>query len=182
MKFSQKNIENWRFWKMTFFWVCHFIYFFQKITFFFDSSPLKLVTNYVLEWMGVNFYDYDVLQPKITPPKHFSRQCMWKSFKLLFGMKNWFYLLVLSWNQFFEKLVLDRDDNWMFWTHFWISCAILLSNFASNSDTCIESQFSWKTTQIMFKLQKDVIFEWIPHKVFLKIPFLDRTKRKLYAR
>ena len=35
---------------------------------FFDSSPLKLVTNYVLEWMGVNFYDYDVLQPKITPP------------------------------------------------------------------------------------------------------------------
>jgi hypothetical protein len=29
----------------------------------------------VLEWMGLNFYDYDGLQPKITPPKHFSRQC-----------------------------------------------------------------------------------------------------------
>ena len=25
--------------------------------------------------MGLNFYDYDVLQPKLTPPKHFNRQC-----------------------------------------------------------------------------------------------------------
>ena len=24
---------------------------------------------------GTQFYDYDGLQPKITPPKHFSRQC-----------------------------------------------------------------------------------------------------------
>ena len=43
--------------------------------FFFASSTLKLVTNYVLEWMGFNFYDYDGLQPKNTPPKHFSWQC-----------------------------------------------------------------------------------------------------------
>ena len=28
--------------------------------------------------MGLNFYDYDGLQPKITPPKHFSRQCIKK--------------------------------------------------------------------------------------------------------
>ena len=35
MKFSQKNIENWRFWKMTFFWVGHFeFYFFKKKNFF----------------------------------------------------------------------------------------------------------------------------------------------------
>ena len=25
--------------------------------------------------MGLNFYDYDGLQQKITPLKHFSRQC-----------------------------------------------------------------------------------------------------------
>ena len=31
----------------------------------FASSPWKLVTNYVLEWMGLNFYYYDGLQPKI---------------------------------------------------------------------------------------------------------------------
>jgi hypothetical protein len=28
--------------------------------------------------MGLNFYDYDGLQPKITPPKHISRQCMYE--------------------------------------------------------------------------------------------------------
>ena len=66
-----KNIENWQFWKTQFFWVGHFDFDFD----FFASSPWKLVTNYVLEWMGLNFYDYDGLQPKITPPKHFSRQC-----------------------------------------------------------------------------------------------------------
>ena len=26
--------------------------------------------------MGLKFYDYDGLQPKISPPKHFSPQCM----------------------------------------------------------------------------------------------------------
>ena len=31
----------------------------------FASSPWKLVTNYVLEWMGLNFQYYDGLQPKI---------------------------------------------------------------------------------------------------------------------
>ena len=32
---------------------------------FFASSPWKLVTNYVLEWMGLNFQYYDGLQPKL---------------------------------------------------------------------------------------------------------------------
>ena len=31
--------------------------------------------------MGLIFHDYDGLQPKITPPKHFSRECMWKERK-----------------------------------------------------------------------------------------------------
>ena len=30
MKFSWKNIENWRSWKMSFFWVGHFEFFFSK--------------------------------------------------------------------------------------------------------------------------------------------------------
>ena len=30
------------------------------------SSQWKLVTNYVLEWMGLNFYYYDGLQPKMS--------------------------------------------------------------------------------------------------------------------
>ena len=28
----------------------------------------KLATNYVLEWIRLIFYDYDGLQPKISPP------------------------------------------------------------------------------------------------------------------
>ena len=32
--------------------------------------------------MGLKFYDYDGLQPKISPPKHFSRQCMQYSVNL----------------------------------------------------------------------------------------------------
>ena len=28
-------------------------------------------SDYVLEWMGLNFYDYDGLQPNITPPQTF---------------------------------------------------------------------------------------------------------------
>ena len=30
--------------------------------------------------MGVNFYDYDGIQPKLSPPKHFSRQCTWTKY------------------------------------------------------------------------------------------------------
>ena len=37
---------------------------------------MKIITNYVLEWMGLNFDDYDGIQPKLSPPKHFSQQCM----------------------------------------------------------------------------------------------------------
>ena len=67
-----KNIDNWWFWKITFFWVGHVDFFSKKK---FDSSPWILATNCVLEWMGLKFYDYDGLQPNISPPKHFSQQC-----------------------------------------------------------------------------------------------------------
>ena len=71
MKFSQKNIENWRSWKTQFFWVGHFEF---KKKLKFASSPWKLVTNYVLEWMGLNFYDCPGLQSKMTHTKHYYRQ------------------------------------------------------------------------------------------------------------
>ena len=76
MKFWQNLLSFWRSWKTQFFWVGHFDFFFPKKKKNFASSPWKLVTNYVLEWMGLNFYDYDGLQPKTTPPKHISRQCI----------------------------------------------------------------------------------------------------------
>ena len=55
MKFSQKNFENWRFWKMHFFWVGHFEFFFSKKKFFFAFFPWKLVKVYWLARMGQNF-------------------------------------------------------------------------------------------------------------------------------
>ena len=41
--------------KLSFFESAILNFFFQKKYFFFASSPWKLVTNYVLEWMGLNF-------------------------------------------------------------------------------------------------------------------------------
>ena len=51
------------------------VFYYQLRDIFFSSSPWKLVI-YVLEWMGLNVYEYDGLQPKTTPHKHFSRQCI----------------------------------------------------------------------------------------------------------
>ena len=55
MKFSQKNFENWWFWKMHFFWVGHFEIFFPKKNFFFAFFPWKLVKVYWLARMAQNF-------------------------------------------------------------------------------------------------------------------------------
>ena len=55
LKFSQKYIVNWCFWKTQFFWVGHFEFLFQTICF--SSSPWKSVTNYVkceiIEWDSI---------------------------------------------------------------------------------------------------------------------------------
>ena len=51
--------------KLSFFESAILNFFSKKNNFFFASSPWKLVTNYMLEWMGLNFYYYDGLQPKI---------------------------------------------------------------------------------------------------------------------
>ena len=75
MKFSQKNIENWWRWKMSFFLVGHFDFFLKK----------KFKKNGVFQWKQPwfscqvsffeNFDDYPGFQLKITHTKHFSRQC-----------------------------------------------------------------------------------------------------------
>ena len=54
MKFSQNFFENWRFWKNAILKIGHFGFFFSK-KIFFAWSPWKSITNYVIEWMGLNF-------------------------------------------------------------------------------------------------------------------------------
>ena len=44
-------------------------------TFFSSLLHIKIVTNYVLEWMELKFYDYDGLQPKMTHTKHSWGEC-----------------------------------------------------------------------------------------------------------
>ena len=74
MKFSQKSFENWWSWKTQFFLSWPFWTFFYKKNFF-ASSPCKSVKGSWISRMGQNFDDYPGFQPKITHPKHFSRQC-----------------------------------------------------------------------------------------------------------
>ena len=55
MKFSRKNFENWRFWKISFFSVGHFEIFFSKKNFFFASFSFKMAKVSWLARMGQNF-------------------------------------------------------------------------------------------------------------------------------
>ena len=55
MKFSQKNFENWRFWKMHFFWVGHFEFFFLKKIFFFCFIPMKISPKLCIRIDGTQF-------------------------------------------------------------------------------------------------------------------------------
>ena len=63
--------------KLSFFESAILNFFFRKKNFFFASSPWKLVTNYVLEWMGLNFYYYDGLQPKMRAAIINEHECSW---------------------------------------------------------------------------------------------------------
>ena len=67
MKFSQKNIENWRSWKMSFFLVGHFEFLFFKKKIFFASSQWKSVKVYRIARVFRNFDDYPGFQPEPTP-------------------------------------------------------------------------------------------------------------------
>ena len=57
--------------------------------------------------MGLNFYGYDGLQPKTTPPKHISRQC------------NTHFLDMDLNDQKKEVLLLTKWPKWHFLTHEW---------------------------------------------------------------
>ena len=48
------------------------------------ENQSQIMTMWYLEWLGLYFFDYDGLQPKITPPKHFSRQCTYIFYCLLY--------------------------------------------------------------------------------------------------
>ena len=71
-KFSQKNIENWRFWKTSIFWVGHFEFFFSKKKLFLVFSNEK---NHGFN-LRYNFFrncdDYPGFPPKTTPVQRYA--------------------------------------------------------------------------------------------------------------
>ena len=73
---SQKNIENWRFWKTQFFWVGHFGFFFSKKKIF-CFIPIKISKKFLDIKDETKFWWLLDFQPKITQPKHFCPQCKW---------------------------------------------------------------------------------------------------------
>ena len=55
-RFSRKNFENWRFWKMSFFWVSHFEFFFLKKKKKFCFIPMKISLNLYGRMDGSKFW------------------------------------------------------------------------------------------------------------------------------
>ena len=71
MKFSQKNIENWRFWKMTFFWVGHFEFYFFKKKIFFCFILMKISHKLCVRMDGTQFLWLWWYTAKIQSPQTF---------------------------------------------------------------------------------------------------------------
>ena len=75
MKFSQKNIENWRSWKMSFFLVGHFEFFPSKKKKKIASPRWTFVKVYRIARIFPNFDDYPGFQPKPTNAYQNATQC-----------------------------------------------------------------------------------------------------------
>ena len=72
MKFSQNNIENWRFWKTAILKIDHFgFFFFKKI--FFCLVPMK---SLLVSKDGSKFRSSQTWQHFLTQSKHFAPECI----------------------------------------------------------------------------------------------------------
>ena len=76
-------------------------YFELAILIFFASFPWKSVTNYVLEWMGLNFYYYDGLQPKISlgtikEHKNLDNWVLWTFWEFICHFRAFYWLILDS--------------------------------------------------------------------------------------
>ena len=107
MKFSQKNIENWQSWKMTFFWVCHFEFFFpkKKNVFILMKISHKLCTRMDgtqflwLWWFTANIHSPQTFQPAVYMIKLLShrRTVVLESF-ISFYFRIWMWLFWFTTN------------------------------------------------------------------------------------
>ena len=88
MKFSQKFFENWWFWKMHFFWVGHFEFFFSKKIFFF-FFPMKISQSLLVSKDCSKFWSSQTWQHFLTHTKHSWGECTWSENAKKCKHKQW---------------------------------------------------------------------------------------------
>ena len=115
MKFSKFFLQNWRFWKMYFFWVGHFEFFFQKKKIFFcwiltkTRESLLASKEFPKFWWLPWFAAHEVLGQHLCTGLY--PKCLikfWPNFSAQ-AQKFWF---------FEKKLSLDVRSPW-FYTKLW---------------------------------------------------------------
>ena len=121
MKFSQKNFENWRFWKMHFFWVGHFDFFFSKKKIFFGFFPMKISQSLLVSKDGSKFWSSQMWQHFLTHTKHSRGECTNIPKKLEGTFLNgklcrflqflYLYFVLKRWQNFISKYLFLRLDS-----------------------------------------------------------------------
>ena len=119
------------FWKTQLFWVGHFQFFFQ----FFFSSPWKSVTNFVFEWMGLNFYYYDGLQPKTSAGMINEHECMWIFNHSLY--LQWAYCKKSGWK---SPWGVDEKGQWHHYFRDWYHVKVLPTQLKSLSNLTFQKR------------------------------------------
>ena len=89
MKFSRKNIKNWRFWKTQFFWVGHFEFFFSK-----KNLMVSLVSRKFLAMRNITLYSVYLI---ITVTYYPSKQNILQELSMV---KNLSCVSCAAWNIF----------------------------------------------------------------------------------
>ena len=79
MKFSQNDIENWWFWKISFFLSRPFWHIF--FNFFFWFIPMKTSPSLLISKDGSKFWSSQPWQHVLTQTKHFYRKCIYEKQK-----------------------------------------------------------------------------------------------------
>ena len=107
MKFSIIFFENWRFWKMLFFWVCHFECVFLLF-------PMKTSQRLLVSKDGSKFWTSQTWRHFLTQTKHFEGECN-RPRPFYFTVQNWFFILFRkSWHKIsvLSSVCCTRDNFW----------------------------------------------------------------------
>ena len=123
MKFSQKNIENWRSWKTQFFWVGHFDFFFWIFAFCFIS--MKKSQSLLFSKDGSKFWWLPLFPAHEVLGQHLCTRLYILDQKSVWWLFFWFIQF------FFIKIIAHVSRKWLiiFMTLIFLSIAIHTTYF-----------------------------------------------------